>query len=498
MVSHFLLVPLLIFITWTTIHYIFRKPVRAKLPPGPYPLPIIGNLLELGKKPHHSLAELTKTYGPVMTLKLGTITTIVVSSSDTAKQVLQQHDHTFSNRTIPDTVRATDHHKSSIVFLPASTRWRNFRKICSTEMFTVHRLDAGQSLRRRKVQELMDHVLESCKSGQAVDIGQASFTTTLNLISNTFFSIDLAHYHSTSSQEFKDLVCGMMELAGKPNNIADFFPILRFLDLQGARGKMTAYLKKLFVVFDGIIVPRLQLRASTEAYSEKNDLLDALLNLPKENDYEFNINDIKHFLVDLFLAGTDTTSSTLEWALAELLHNPKTMARAQSELQKVMDKDMPIQESDIPRLPYLQAVVKETLRLHPTSPFLIPHKAGAEVEINGFTVPKDAQIFVNVWTIGRDPSIWKDPNSFVPERFLECKIDFKGRDFELIPFGSGRRICPGLPLAHRMVHLMLASILHSFDWKLEKGMTPEEMDMSDKYGLSIHKAEPLRAFPMKA
>ena len=202
-------------------------------------------------------------------------------------------------------------------------------------------------------------------------------------------------------------------------------------------------------------------------------------------------------LQDLFVAGTDTTSRTLEWAIAELLHNPEKLLKARVELLQTIGKDKQVKESDITRLPFLQAVVKETFRLHPVVPFLIPHRVEEDTDIDGLTVPKNAQVLVNAWAIGRDPNIWENPNSFVPERFLELDMDVKGQNFELIPFGAGRRICPGLPLATRMVHLMLASLIHSCDWKLEDGMTPENMNMEDRFGITLQKAQPLKAIPIR-
>ncbi|CAL5381647.1 unnamed protein product [Camellia sinensis] len=282
-----------------------------------------------------------------------------------------------------------------------------------------------------------------------------------------------------------------MELAGKPN-LADYFPLLRFIDPQGMHLQMKRCVQRLFDIFDGIINQRLHSRVSVSSPTT-GDLLDVLLNLKKENGTQLSSSDIKHFLLDLFLAGTDTTSSTVEWAMAK----PEQLAKAQVELKEVIGKDGIIQESDISRFPYLQAVVKETLRLHPPGPLLIPHKAEADVEICGFMVPKNAQVLVNVWAIGRDSSIWLRPNSFEPERFLDLEVDMRGQDFELIPFGAGRRMCPGLPLGYRMVHFMLASLIHSFDWKLGGGMEPEDMDMSDKFGLTLQKAIPLKAIPIK-
>lgn len=194
----------------------------------------------------------------------------------------------------------------------------------------------------------------------------------------------------------------------------------------------------------------------------------------------------------LFVAGTDTTAATSQWAMAELLRNPKSLSKVRAELDDIIGKGNPVEESDVSRLPYLQAVLKETFRLHPAVPLLLPRKAEADVEINGFTIPKGAQILVNAWAIGRDKDIWEDPDLFKPERFMGSEVDVKGRNFELIPFGAGRRICPGLPLALRMMPLMLGTLIHSFEWKLENG---DDVDMEDKFGITLQMAQPLRAVP---
>ncbi|TXG46387.1 hypothetical protein EZV62_028115 [Acer yangbiense] len=353
-------------------------------------------------------------------------------------------------------------------------------------MFTAQRLDATQAVRRKKVQELVDYVHESCRSGSVVDIGQAAFTTIMNSVSNTLFSIYLAHYQSDLSQNFNKLVYVVMEESGKPN-IADYFPFLQSFDPQGIRKRITTNIEKLLNIFDGIIDERILTREKTMS-KESKDLLDSLLNLAEENSSQLSLTNIKHLLLDLFLAGTDTTTSTVEWAMVELLHNPEKLTKAQTELRQVLGKDGLVQEFDIAKLPYLQAIKKETLRLHPPGPFLIPHKAETEVEMCSYVVPKSAQVLVNVWAMGRDSSVWQNPTSFMPERFLESEIDVKGRDFELIPFGAGRRICPGLPLAQRMVHLMLASLLYTFDWKLAHDLKPEDMDMTEKGGGLISSA----------
>nr|AYM55605.1 cytochrome p450 [Croton stellatopilosus] len=461
---------------------------RKSLPPGPRPLPVIGNILDLGEKPHQILAKLSKRYGNLMSLKLGTLTTIVISSPNMAKEALHKHDQALSSRTVPNSVHIGNHHNLSMVWMPVNNRWRNLRKISTTQLFTSRRLNAGQDLRSKKVQELVNFVSENCKIGKAVDIGQAAFTTVLNLMSNTFFSIDLANYNSKKSQEFIKTIVTLMEVAGKPN-IADYFPILGLVDPQGTLRHCKIYFERLMKVFDGIIDKRMKSRMTQE--EQNHDVLDSLLILVQQSDSELSLEDVKHLLLDFFLAGTDTTTTSLVWAMAELLKNPEKMAKIKNEVKQI---DV-VEESDIMNLPYLQATIKETFRLHPPVPFLLPHKAESEVEINGFKVPKNAQILVNVWAMGRDAGIWENPEKFEPERFLDSKIDVKGRDFELIPFGAGRRMCPGLPLAHKMLHLMLASLIHSFNWKLPNDMKPIDLDMSETSGIALHKTKPLLAAP---
>jgi len=200
----------------------------------------------------------------------------------------------------------------------------------------------------------------------------------------------------------------------------------------------------------------------------------------------------------MFIAGTDTTSNVLEWTMTELLRHPEKMTRAQVEIDQVLGQGPSrlIEESDISNLPYIQALVKETLRLHPPVPFLVPRETNCEVQLCGHHVPKNTQVWVNVWCITHDPSVWTNPESLIPERFLESEIDFKGRNFELIPFGIGRRICPGMPLARRMVNLILATLLHDFNWKLKGGLNAEDIDIEEKFGITLEKAQPLEAIPL--
>ncbi|KAK9911393.1 hypothetical protein M0R45_035309 [Rubus argutus] len=471
---------------------------RIRLPPGPKPFPLIGNLFELGDKPHLSLSKLSQRYGPIISLQLGQLTTVVISSSSLAKEILRTHDQVLSNRTIGDGISSCQHGEYSLAWLPVSARWRNLRTICNLQLFSPKVLDANQANRRVKVQKLIDYVNESMRANEAVDIGRATFATSLNLLSQTIFSVDLADPSSKTAREFMETVWSVMEDAGKPN-LSDYFPLLRKFDPQGIRRRMTYHVRKMILTFDRMIHHRLESRKGGN-YITTNDMLDTLLNISQEKGEHMDIKETQHLFLDLFAAGTDTSSVTMEWAMAELLRNQESLLKAQAELEQVIGKGKLVEESDIAQLPYLQAIIKETFRLHPPFPLLLPRKAESDVEIGGFIVPKGAQVLVNAQAIGRDPSTWDNPECFNPERFLglEHEIDFMGKSFELIPFGGGRRICPGLPLAIRMLHLMLGSLLNCFDWKLEDGVVPETMNMEDKFGITLKKAQPLKVVPKKS
>ncbi|KAG9441543.1 hypothetical protein H6P81_017397 [Aristolochia fimbriata] len=434
------------------------------LPPGPVPAPIFGSLFKLGDKPHVSLTELAARYGPVVRLRLGRVTTVVVSSAATAREVLQKHDQTFAGRIVTDWVRELGVDELSMVWAQPGPLWRRLRSLCNTCVFSSQRLDAGRDLRRRKIEDLIAHVDNRASSGKA----------------------------------FKDLISALIEEGGKPN-IVDFFPILRPLDPQGIRREMKSGFGKLYEIFEQRIRDRQVTRATTmttSGYQRRNDFLEALLDQKEINGAELSPMELKSLFADLFVAGTSTSSDTVEWAMAELLLNPEAMAQAITELHDTIDPGREVEESDIARLPYLQAIVKETLRLHPAAP-LVLHRAICDGEISSYSVPKDTRVIVNVWAISRDGEIWEDPTCFKPERFLDSKVDYIGQHFEFIPFGAGRRMCPGMPLAIRMVNLMLASLLHSFAWELPRGMTGTDLDMTEKFGLTLQKSVPLLAVPSK-
>ena len=197
----------------------------------------------------------------------------------------------------------------------------------------------------------------------------------------------------------------------------------------------------------------------------------------------------------MFGAGSETSSTTLDWAMAEMIKNPGVMKKAQDEVREVFSRKGSVDETGISEMKYLKSVVKETLRLHPPFP-LILRESREQCEINGFEIPVKTRIMINVWAMGRDPRYWIDSESFIPERFLDSSIDFRGNNFEYISFGAGRRICPGIAFALINVELPLAFLLYHFDWKLPTGMKHEDWDMTESYGSTLKRKDALKLIPV--
>ncbi|KAK8541983.1 hypothetical protein V6N12_014594 [Hibiscus sabdariffa] len=223
----------------------------------------------------------------------------------------------------------------------------------------------------------------------------------------------------------------------------------------------------------------------------KQNFADALLTL--QDKYDLGDDAIFGLLWDMITAGMDTTAIAIEWAMAELVRNPKVQKKAQEELDRVIGFERVMSETDFSNLPYLQSIAKEALRLHPPTPLMLPHRANATVKIGGYNIPKGSTVLVNVWAVARDPAVWKDPEDFLPERFLEEDVDMKGHDFRLLPFGAGRRVCPGAQLGINLLISMLGHLLHHFCWTPAEGVKAEEIDMHENPGLGAYMRTPLQA-----
>ncbi|KAL5219884.1 hypothetical protein ABZP36_024597 [Zizania latifolia] len=466
------------------------------LPPGPPPLPLIGNLHNLRAGVlHHTLTSLARVHGPVMMLKLGLTTAVVLSSRDAAREAFTKQDRRIAARPVPDANRAAGFADRSMIFLLSSNpRCKTIRGIHATHFFSPRDLAAACTVRERKVRDMVAYFRR--RAGTVVDIRHAVYGGVLNLLSSTSFSVDVVDLGGADEAihgggGLRELVHELVNGVTKPN-VSDYFPFLRALDLQGLRRATERRFERLFSILDDVIDRRL---ASKQ---KRGDYLDSLLDLVSAG--KITRDTVPVMLTEVFVAGSDTMTVSVEWAMAVLLRNPSAMAKVRAEIKDVLGGKEAIDEADAERLPYLQAAWKETMRLHPVGPLLVPRMATEDgVEIGGYAVPKGSTVLFNAWAIMRDPELWERPAEFSPERFLHRaeEFDLRGKEyFEFTPFGSGRRICPGLPLAERVVPFMLASLLHAFDWRLPDGLSADELDMSETFSTANVRAVPLKAVPV--
>ncbi|XVF07756.1 hypothetical protein REPUB_Repub06bG0167100 [Reevesia pubescens] len=475
----------------------------GKLPPGPPGWPIFGNMFELGTMPHRTLTSLRDKYGQVIWLRLGAVNTMAILSAKAATEFFKNHDLSFAERSITEIMRAHDYHKSSVALAPYGSYWRVLRRLVTVDMLVNKRINETASIRRKCVDNMLLWIEKEASKKQGdqsrvngIHVARFVFLLSFNLLGNLMLSRDFFDPDSEEGSEFFVVMVSLMGLSGV-GNIADFFPWLQWLDPQGLRRKMDKDLGKAIEIASKFVKERIEEKKVGEG---RRDFLDVLLEFEgngKDEPAKLSDRDLNIFILEIFLAGSETTSSTIEWALTELLCNPETMMKAKAELTRVVGPNKKVEESDTENLHYLHAVIKETFRLHPPIPLLVPRRAIQDTKFMGYHIPKNTQVFVNAWAIGRDPEVWVDPLSFNPDRFIGSKIEYKGYHYELIPFGAGRRMCAGVALADRVLHLVLGSLLHHFDWELGGNVTKETIDMKDKLGVTMRKLEPLLAVPTK-
>ncbi|KAK6943960.1 Cytochrome P450 [Dillenia turbinata] len=471
------------------------------LPPGPPGWPVIGNMLDLGGvMPHQTLYKLQLRYGPVMWLQLGSIGTLVVQSAKAAADLFKSHDLAISDRRCPDVVKVHGYNQGAISVCRYGPYWRFVRRLYASEL--INKQIDGMTVRRKCIDDMIRSIEEETEASRArgglgeVIVWQSLFLMTFNLMGNLIFSKDLLGSDGKEGHHFLDAMNNIVEWAGKPN-VADFLPFLKWVDPQGLRRAASKEMAQALEVVAGFMQEREKERCSEKEKIER-DFLDALLESESdEKEGKISYQNIKIIIVEAFFGGTETTSSVLEWTLTELLRKPEIMRKAQGELDSVVGAKSKVEESDIDKLVYLQTIIKETLRLHPSLPLLVPRNTLEDINYMGYWIPKNTQVFVNAWAIGRDPEFWDDPLTFKPERFLDANIDYKGQIFGLIPFGSGRRMCVGMSMAHRVLHLAVASLLHYFDWELDGNIIPETIDMNERSGMAVRKLVPLKAIPRR-
>nr|AQY76215.1 cytochrome P450 [Thapsia garganica] len=476
----------------------FLKPNFVNLAPGPPRLPIIGNLHQLGKLPHLSLHKLSQEYGPVMHLKLGQVPALVVSSPEMAKEVLKVHDTKCCSRPDSYGMRKLSYNQKDISFSPYGDYWREIRKLCVIQLFTVKRVHSFQHVRDREIAKFVNVISNEAldPNTKLIHLDKKILSLAKNIICEVAFGSNFEGEKFNEDEIQKTIQDVMKVTSGFC--AADFFPYYGWIIdlLTGFRHKMNKCFTEVDKFNESVIKEHLDPSRPRLNHEDITDILIALSN-DETGALRLSKDHIKAVFVDLFLASIDTSSATIIWAMSELAKSPRVMRKVQAEIREIIGNKSQVDESEIEKLKYFKMVVKETLRLHPPVPLLLPRESMQFCKIGEYNVYPKTRIFVNAWAIGRDINTWYKQEEFYPERFEDSESDFKGQNYEFIPFGAGRRMCPAMTMGLASVESILANMLHCFDWQLPSGMKPEDINMEEEVGLTVNKKFPLELVPIK-
>ncbi|KAL6655857.1 hypothetical protein ACP70R_006683 [Stipagrostis hirtigluma subsp. patula] len=482
-----------------------RRRTSNKLPPSPPSLPLLGHLHLIGRLRHRSLHELYLRYGGgdgLLLLQLGRRRTLVVSTAAAAADLFRNHDLAFASRPRNPAADKQQYRSGNISFSPYGDLWRRAKKIAVVHLLSPRRVESFAPVRAAEAAALVARAARRARCGEAVELRELLYGYT-----NAVVTRAVAGAGGGTAERLKRLLgpsASSTLVAGF--QAEDVLPAAAARLLRWATGlerKLDAMVAEWDKFLAEIVAEHMEKKRGEE---EDDDFLDVLLRL-KDAEHggdglELTDDGIKSIVKDMIAAATETTSVTLEWAMAELVGNPPVMAKLQDEIALVAGAaEHTIADAELERMGYLRAVVKEVLRLHPPAPLLLPHESTAAAAVRGYEIPAKTALFVNAWAIGRDPAAWDAPEEFRPERFLAGDgggappADFRGSDYQLLPFGAGRRMCPGINFAMPVVELALASLLRHFDWSLPAGVSPADMDMSEAPGLATPRRVPLVLFP---
>ncbi|XP_051133917.1 salviol synthase-like [Andrographis paniculata] len=459
---------------------------NSKLPPGPKKLPVIGNLHQMvtsSKLPHELMSDWAGKYEPVMHLQLGQLSTVVISSPEAAKEIMKKHELNFFNRPVTIATDIILYDTSSLEMSPYGEYWKQMRKFFTVELLS----HSCRALREQEFTNLCKWI--ASKEGLSINLTEKISFTTCDIV------LQAALGGKTDElREFNDIANESAEV-GIGLSLADFYPSISFLrQFNLIKGKLERLHKKADRILEKIIKEH---RSLTKDESKQHeDFLDNLLKFNNSgNQIQVTDNNIKAVLMDVFQAGIETSSMTTNWIMVEMLRHPSVCKKAQDEVRLVFKDKGFVDESCFDELKYLKLVIKESLRIHTPIPVMFPRVSTEPCEIFGYKIPPKSQVLVNAWAIGRDLKYWKEPDSFIPERFLDNPVDYKVNNFEYLPFGAGRRICPGISFGLANVEHALAMLLYHFDWALPDGMKPGDMDMAEAAGVTLRRKEPLYVIP---
>lgn len=430
-----------------------------------------------------------------MLLHFGSRPTLIVSSPEFAKQIMNTHDVTFANRPPMTAGNLLFYGSIDIVFSPYGEYFRQVKKMCVSEILSVKRVQSFQYVRAEEIALVIEKISVSSLQGASINLTEILLSLSNDIVSRCALGRKFEHLHGEN--KFGGLSREAEHLLGA-FSFGDLFPWLGWMDvLAGLVGKIEKISSEIDIFLDEVIDEHVMQIERVDS-NDKKDFVDLLLKVQSSNKLgiRFTRDNVKAVLLDMFIGGTDTTSIILEWSMAELVKNPRKMKKAQEEVRRVVGDKSKVSEEEISQMIYLKCILKETLRLHPPAPLLAARESTENTNMSGFHVPCKTSVLINAWAIHRDPEIWNNPEAYIPERFINNPTDFIGRDYDYIPFGAGRRGCPGMAFGMAVTELVLANLLYWFDWILPSGTNAEELDMSEAFGLTAPKKIPLHLIPL--
>ncbi|KAJ0973731.1 hypothetical protein J5N97_015696 [Dioscorea zingiberensis] len=502
----------IIIIIITIILLLLRHRHNPKnLPPSPPSLPFIGHLHLLKPPRNLSIHSLSERYGPVVSLRLGSRPALIVSSPAAITEALIKNDPIFCSHPIFKAGQVLGYNNSTMFFSPYGPYWRNLRRLTALELFSTRRLNLLSSIRSNELLSLVRRMVNS-SSGE-VELKLRLFEMTYNALSkmavgkrfygeNLEVDIDVANeFRESIQREGLDLVFSF--------NPRDFFPLLGWFDLLGLEKRMERLRPKIDGFLSALVEEQRIQRRNDKQASDRDDneegeaakeekektrtLLDVMLSMQETDPETYTDVVIKGQILTVLTGGSDTVADTIEAVMLLLLSHPEIMKKARTEIDRNIEPGRILQESDLPKLPYLHNILKETLRLVLPMQGLPPRASSADCTIQGYHVPAGTMLFVNAWGMQLDPELWDDPMSFKPERFTGEKEEGEGEGFtncKYIPFGAGRRRCPAEQLGFRMVTTVVGVLVQCFDWE---PMSEEEVDIKGLQSLTVPKGKHVMA-----
>ncbi|KAL2529616.1 Cytochrome [Forsythia ovata] len=488
--NYYLLVLPLVF--FMILKYLIFNP-HQKSPPSPLALPIIGHLHLIRNSLHQSIAALSSRYGPIFSFRFGCKSFVVVSSPSAIEECFTKNDIVFANRPRCISGDRLTYNYVSLVWSPYGHFWRILRRLTVVELFSSHSLQQSAKIREEGLQSLLRVLFNSSKNGtERVDLNYLvsafSFNVMMRVIAGKWF-IEQEEIGTEVGKQIVKEIKGTF-FSSLSLSVCDFFPVLRWIGYKGLEKNLISLHKKRDDYFKVLIdeVQGNDTRFSDFTREKKNTLIKTLLSLQESEPDLYTDDVIKSIILVLFVAGTETSALTIEWAMSLLLDHPEALHRLRKEIDTNVGYGRLLNDSDLAKLPFLRCIVNETLRLYSPVPLLLPHCSSEDCSIGGYKIPKDTILLVNAWAMHRDPKVWDEPERFKPERFEAIEVEREG--FKFVPFGMGRRACPGASMGLRTVSLALGAFVQCFEW--EK-VVESNMDMNYNSKVTMQKATPLEA-----